>query len=536
MREDDEMPSLSLSAESMESLAALAGLDRVEDYDIPRDTPPRVPAVVHATVQQARVDIEADIAERAVLGAMMGDHSQWAAVSVLISAYDFADCRHREIYEGIRRLRESGDEMCDCVGVTVHLLQRQRLEAAGGAAYLSELQRTAGAPANAPSYAKAVQKASQRRQLARAAEDLQTDAARKDLDNVEVLEAYTQRIRDIKADIEGTTQARAPIVLRHVADIVAERREPEWLPGLLDVLEANVLGVICSPRSTFKSFIALHWAMTAAVNGAPVVILSAEGAGLDRRIDAWMRTRAKDVDLRSLSIMALERAVNLNADEVMAQVVAAIEAAGVNPALIVADTYSKYAPGLDENDNADVALFLARLSRELRERFKCTVLLVAHSGHMDAKRPRGAYVLMANPDAEYIVTRPTATGMSVTVSRERFKDSPSLDPLAYELQVVDLGRIDRYGRAVTSLVPVESDALPAPEVKPEMKGKAQRQLLAAIRERAKADTLRVWSLDELRTIGREAGMHKSTARDAADALVATPYFVATIGGWRFTDG
>ncbi len=120
--------------------------------------------------------------------------------------------------------------------------------------------------------------------------------------------------------------------------------------------------------------------------------------------------------------------------------------------LIVIDTFSKFVGGLDENSNADVAGFLSNISALMRDKLGATVLIVAHAGHSDASRPRGASALMANPDAEYIVDRPVETGMSVSVTRERYKDSASLAPLAYEAKEIDLNRMDRYGESVSSLV------------------------------------------------------------------------------------
>ena len=108
-----------------------------------------------------------------------------------------------------------------------------------------------------------------------------------------------------------------------------------------------------------------------------------------------------------------------------------------------------------------------------------TVLLIAHSGHGDAKRPRGASSLMANPDSEYIVERPNPAAMTVTVSRERFKDGAALPPLAYEAKVVDLERQDAYGEAVTSLVLHSSDA---PVEKPKTAGKNQQKATVALKE------------------------------------------------------
>src|SRR5262249_52890184 len=150
-----------------------------------------------------------------------------------------------------------------------------------------------------------------------------------------------------------------------------------------------------------------------------------------------------------------------------------------------------------------------------RDHYGATVLLVAHSGHADPKRPRGSSTLMCNPDSEYIVERPSPTDNAVTVSRERYKDSAALAPLAYLAEVVDLQRVDRYGKPVTSLVLKNADAaamIPAKKVS-ELRGKAQRQLLAALRE-ATTDGAAIWTLADMREIGRKAGLDKGTARSA----------------------
>jgi hypothetical protein len=274
------------------------------------------------------------------------------------------------------------------------------------------------------------------------------------------------------------------IALRPLAEIVAERRETRWL--IHKIIERGVIAVLAGPRSTFKSFIALDWMMRIAVAGEPVVILSGEGAGLDRRADAWMRTYAPTVDLQRLPIVALERAVNLNVPAILTAVGVACAALPAPPVAVLIDTVSKFSPGMKENDNGEVAAFLASLSVELRDKFGCTVLLVAHTGHTEAGRPRGAYVLTANPDAEYIVERPNAQGMTVTVTRERFKDAAALPPLAYCARVVDLERMNSHGEPVTSLV---LDRTEAPQTKARTKGigKNQERGLAVMREWVRAN-------------------------------------------------
>ena len=325
-----------------------------------------------------------------------------------------------------------------------------------------------------------------------------------------------------------------PIVFRTLADIVAEKRETRWL--IADVLEREVLAILAGPRSTFKSFIGLDWMMRIALAGESVVILSGEGAGLDRRADAWMRTFAPSIDLASLPIVALERAVNLNVQATLEVLGDACEALPARPVAVMIDTVSKFTPGMKENDNAEVSAFLAAVSEAIRDRLRCTPLGIAHTGHAEQGRPRGAYVFMANTDAEYIVDRPDLQAMTVTVTRERFKDTAALPPLAYCARVVDLGRLDARGQSVTSLVLDSTDAPANVGNTRELRGKAQRQIVTALRARSQAEPERIWTLVDLRALGRDLGLTKGTVRSAVDAIATSPYMQMVASGYRFTDG
>jgi hypothetical protein len=339
------------------------------------------------------------------------------------------------------------------------------------------------------------------------------------------LEAYAEDDRPMRAN--GHAKHAHPVEklkLRQVGAIVAEHREAEWL--IHKIIEKDVLAVLAGPRGTFKSFIALDWAMRMAKAGHPGLILSGEGAGLDRRVDAWRRHHDEEMDLGALPLLALERAINLNVVGQMAELCAAIEELALPPQFIIIDTLSKFAAGLDENDNSEVAAFLGTLSTELRDEYSCTVLLVAHSGHADPRRPRGASALMCNPDVEYIVNRPDPAAMTVTVSRDRFKDAPSLPSLAYEAKVIDLGRLDSYGEAVTSLALQSTDFVP---VSAKVRGKAQKTLLAALEAMPPES---IWTEPELRKIGVTAGLAKSSAIYAVLGLRQLGYFEPAVGGSR----
>jgi hypothetical protein len=347
-----------------------------------------------------------------------------------------------------------------------------------------------------------------------------------------------ERVREPDAAVvsPGVTSATGfSVVLRHVADIVEENREPEWL--LHHVIEAKVVAVLAGPRASFKSFIALDWAMRIATAGNPVALLSGEGGGLGRRVKAWMQTFGGGQDLRALPVLALERPLNLNREEEMAMLVEAMDKAQIRPTLVVIDTLSKFSAGMDENSNQEVAAYLSAVSRFIRERYDASVLIVAHSGHGDADRPRGASALMANPDSEFIVKRAAQPNTHVEVTRQRFKDTGELPNLAYEAEVIDLGAADRYGERLTSLVMRQSVAQGERPISAQApQGKSQRTLLLALRERQKrSETPLVWTMQELRQIGKECGLPRSSVHEAVEKLAMSPFMTGTVGGSRLAN-
>ena len=318
-----------------------------------------------------------------------------------------------------------------------------------------------------------------------------------------------------------------PIAFRPICEIVAEQREPAWL--IDDILERDVIAVLAGPRGTFKSFIALDWAMRMALDDHAGIIMSGEGAGLDRRIAAWMHQHRESVDLSTVPIMAMERPLNLRGANERNALCEAIEKLARPPTFAVIDTLSKFAPGIKENDNGEMADFLDGLHEDLREPFHCTVLLVAHSGHGNAARPRGASSLMAIPTQNTSFLRPDL-GMKVTVSRERFKDTPALPPLAYEAKVIDLGRLDRRGRPVTSLALVTTDAPPISKGKGW--GKNQEKVIVALKEwkRQNPGATPITSID-MREICKAQHIDRKREREVLNAFVNARILTPSIGGY-----
>jgi hypothetical protein len=244
----------------------------------------------------------------------------------------------------------------------------------------------------------------------------------------------------------------AAALARRICDVLKTPTRPRWL--IPDYIERGVIAILAGKRGSYKSFIALDWGMRVASAGLAVYVISAEGGDFDRRAKAWWMRYGDGRSVDDIPLYVVERRLDLNNKDGVELVRQDCLTLGIRPVLFIFDTFSKLSGGLDENENSAVKQFIGRLDNGLKRAetgFDATVLLVAHTGHSDDTRARGASALGADTDAEYIVKRDERNG-TVQVSRERFKSSPELAPVSYRPDVVDLGYDDGAGRSVTSLV------------------------------------------------------------------------------------
>ncbi len=317
------------------------------------------------------------------------------------------------------------------------------------------------------------------------------------------------------------------IVLRTAAEIIRDTKETDWL--IDDIIERKVSALMVGARGSLKSFVALHWLMQCAVEGKGVVALSAEGDGLGRRMDAWHKTFSPAVDMEDLKLVAYERSISLVMDDVRVELSQVIDRIGWAPEVLLIDTLSKYSAGLDENENSEVRDFLANLAASFTYVFGCTILLVGHTGYAASDRIRGASSFGANTEAEYIVTRNSPLDFVCKVTRERFKDSPPLEPLAYQGEVIDLGRVDKRGRAVTSLIMRGTDV---PNIKPKVAGANQRKAITALTEwlRTHPDAAHITTMD-IGDILKAQGISRQRKPEVLNALVNARIITPSIGGF-----
>ncbi len=110
-------------------------------------------------------------AEMSLLGAVLIDEEVLADISEHVTAKDFYDKRHQTIYAGMMKLYERHRPV-DLLTLTEELKKKNRIEAIGGSAYLTELTNYVPTAAHAESYAEIVAQKAVRRRLIKASADI----------------------------------------------------------------------------------------------------------------------------------------------------------------------------------------------------------------------------------------------------------------------------------------------------------------------------------------------------------------------------
>jgi hypothetical protein len=220
------------------------------------------------------------------------------------------------------------------------------------------------------------------------------------------------------------------------------------------VIPSDSVGVMFGGSGTFKSFIALDFALHMAhglswmgkkTKRGPVLFIAAEGgAGLWNRVHAWHKVR--NLKWGGIEFYVIPVAVALASQA--SAVVAAAQYVGITPAAVIVDTMSQTFEG-EENSSNEVASYLRVLGTSFRALWRCTVLVIHHSGHSATERPRGSSAIRANVDFMLGVFRDEKQ-MLATMEVHKQKDGELLADMTFDLASVLL-RHDEDGEAITSL-------------------------------------------------------------------------------------
>jgi hypothetical protein len=309
------------------------------------------------------------------------------------------------------------------------------------------------------------------------------------------------------------------------------------VPAIIrDLLAPDSMAAILGASGAGKTFFSVDMACRIAsglpffgrkVNRGLVVYAALEGAGSAQdRFAAWkVRYKSDAIPLR-----AMIEGINLRDPVDQLRLVQFIREAesdhGEKCSAVFFDTLSRAIAGGNENAPDDMGA-LVQGGDAVRMATGACVIFVHHHGKDETKGGRGHSSLRCALDTEIEVS---IAGDERIAKVTKQRDWPTGDRFGFKLETVELGtNVDDV--LITSCVIKECSA--PVEARPEMKGKAQRQLLAAIRARNTAN--QVWTLEAMRTAGRESGLHKNTARAAVDAVAFSPFMTPTVGGYRLNE-
>lgn len=285
------------------------------------------------------------------------------------------------------------------------------------------------------------------------------------------------------------------------ADQLDELEPPE--PLITDVLSRHTYGVLRGRDASFKSFVALDWALCLAsgtpwqgkaVDRVKVLYVAAEGAhGIAQRVRAW--EAAHDIKLDPDWFVIRKSAVNVfRAGEDYAHLLDHVERGGYG--LVVVDTLRRVSGGANGNDT-DMGVVVDNLDRIKRATNDGTVLVVAHTDKGD-NDTRGFSGIEDDADIVWSAKREANTD-EVTIVCEKFKDGP--DGHRFDLRARTHG---------DSLVMVEATARNGADVFTESNETDQR-VMATMRELFSVDGATVHDLVTVTGLS-QASVYRSRAR------------------------
>jgi hypothetical protein len=241
-------------------------------------------------------------------------------------------------------------------------------------------------------------------------------------------------------------------------------------------LERDCVGTLFGDSDTYKSFICLDIGLHLAtgikyyghkVNQCPVVYIAGEGhGGIGRRVLAWLNKHKRRPDevpfyVSTVPAQFIEEAKAFD----IAKVIKAT--CPENPGLIIIDTLSTNIGDGDESDNKDMSRLLSNVNLFIRAPTGACVIIVAHVGHSDKERERGAYCLRGNVDFRILTKRDgIPQDRRCSMFSLKTKDGPLFPPASFQAEVVTLPLVlDSEGEASTSIVIDSTEYVPAADVK-----------------------------------------------------------------------
>lgn len=215
---------------------------------------------------------------------------------------------------------------------------------------------------------------------------------------------------------------------------------PTWL--IDRIIPANSLVALVGPPNEGKTFVALDMALCVStglswqgheVAQGYVLYISAEGgAGISKRVAAWLQDRCLDADDAAVAWLMEALNIHSTSEEMEVVIKRVMEEVERRPTFIIIDTLARCLDG-DENQQEDMGRFVAGADK-LRSQFEATVMVLHHT-RLDGSRERGSTSLKGAADTMMFITRATPAS-SIEFVCGKQKDAEWFEDIELKLKLV----------------------------------------------------------------------------------------------------
>ncbi len=174
-------------------------------------------------------DVEA---EKSLLGAMMLADDAMAEILTVLRPDDFYEVRHQIIFQAMSSLYDQHKPI-DLLTLTAELKTQKKLKEIGGAPYLTELSNFVPAAAHAKAYAEIIEKASTRRRLSKAGNNIANKAYAEDVNVDDLVGEAEKELFEVSDKIVKSDYVAMDQLLADALERIAElQRNKGALRGL----------------------------------------------------------------------------------------------------------------------------------------------------------------------------------------------------------------------------------------------------------------------------------------------------------------
>jgi hypothetical protein len=212
----------------------------------------------------------------------------------------------------------------------------------------------------------------------------------------------------------GETSLSASLLDRDQLDAL-----PSPSPLIEGVIIEHTYTLLAGRKSTYKSFVAIDWALSIAT-GLPwqgletqqrrVLYLAAEGAyGVSQRVDAWEQLHKLDVAADTFTVAP--QAVNLFTDSGTSELIDVVHKGGYG--FVVLDTLNRVKGRATENSD-EMSTVINNIEKVKRATEDGAVLVVAHTGKADGADSRGHSSIEDNADIIWYTRKNEESRFTIT--------------------------------------------------------------------------------------------------------------------------